>query len=443
MGDLGQGDGSSIGDLTRGALPAASLLSAFLVAALAVPALAADKPSAISTVKGDDYRMASTKLADKLTRYADSANDQQRLDGTSEPDAPKWSDIKSVYVAPARMPPKLISQMNSDYPLGADRVFYGDGGTPVSKDRVVFVAVEMARKLPAGSLGQQVEIGFSGNAATPVQNGSQLDVWAGTETFTLAGLFSNGAYDVGTTDVSGRQPGLELEVDDYYDVESGVLGFYSPRNATWYAVLPRAGDTATIKVSVRSSTGVGSVIDRLELPGGGHFIDLRNPTGGYRPKTDGPLLTCRTLETFSGESGTIESLDPESNLVRYTAGVDPATDAAIAAELLAPAREAVGPVSVALTAVRGEGDPGSIEGELAITPAGNAITLTFEAPEGQWSFALDELELKTPSGESIVDHTPLTGTAGVQVGPGLDGYVAGSVACIEPTGDGSVEEPAA
>ena len=433
MSDLGKAM-SNLG----ASLPVASLLTVALVTALAIPALAADK-TAISSVKGDDYRMASTKMADKLTRFVDAAKDQMRLDGTPEPDAPKWSDIKSVHVAAARMPAKLIEQMNRDYPPGADGVFYGDGETPSSKDRVVFVAVEMAGKLPGKSLGQQVEIGFSGNAATPMQHGSQLDNWAGTETFTLAGLFSNGAYDVGTTDVGGRQPGLELELDEYYNVESGALGFHAPRNATWYAVLPRAGDAAAITVSVRSSTDVGSVIDRLELPDGGHFIDLRDPTGGYKPKTKGPLLTCRSLETFSGESGTIDTLDPDSNLVRYTAGMD-----AAAAEALDAAVGAAGPVTVQVTAVGDDAEPLLVDGELAVRPTGDAVSLTFEVPEGQWSFALtDELDPKTPAGERIVDHMTLTGPAGVRVGPGLDGYVAGDLSCVEPTGDDPVEEPPA
>jgi hypothetical protein len=411
---------------------ATGLLSALLVAALATPGLAAD--GSISSVKGDKYRMASTKMANALTRFADAADDQMRLDGTPEPDAPKWSDLKAVRVAPARMPPKLIEQMNNDYPRGADAVFYGDGDTPRSGERVVFVAVEMARRLPGDSLGQQVEIGFSGDAATPVQTGAELTTWAGAETFTLAGRFSDGRYAAAATDVGGRQPGLELETSEYYNAESGALGFYDRRKATWYVVLPRAGDTAAINVSVRSSTDVGSVIDRLELPGGGHFIDLRSPAGGYKAKAGGPMITCRALETFSGESSTMEDLDPDSNLVHYTAGVMGGDGAE---ELLAAAIEAAGPVTVEVSAVRSEGDRFFVEGELVVWPEGDAVSLNFEVPEGQWAFALaDGPELKTPAGESIIDHATLTGPAGVLVGPGLDGYVAGNPACAA-----SIEEP--
>ncbi|MEA2025729.1 MAG: hypothetical protein U9O18_03460, partial [Chloroflexota bacterium] len=60
----------------------------------------------------------------------------------------------------------------------------------------------------------------------------------------------------------------------------------------------------------------------------------------------------------------------------------------------------------------------------------NAVSLTFEAPAGQWSFALaDETELLTPAGESIIDHASLTGRAGVLTGAGLDGLVSGDPSC--------------
>ena len=445
MGDGRQSVGRLVGNLGRYTLPTAGLLSVALVAALATPAFG----SAVSDVKGAKYKMANAKMANKLTRFADPANDQLRLDGRPEPDAPAWSDIKSVTVAATRMPPKLLTQMSSDYPPGAARTFYGDGRTPTSQDRVIFVAVQMAGKRPPGTMGQQVEIGVSGDAATPMQAGSETDTWVGTEKFTLVGLFSNGLFDAGTTDVSGRLPGLELEADEYYDVNTGVLGFYRPRNTTWYVVLPRAKDASAITVSVRSSTEVGSVIDRLDLPGGGHFIDLNDPTGGYRAKKDGPLLTCRALETFNGEAGTIETLAADSNLVRYTAAGDRA--------LLASAVKAAGPVSVAASAVGGDGDAEVdvdgeaasliVEGVLAVSEDGDAVTLEFELPEGQWTFALEGDALQTPHGERIVDHMTLTGPAGVAVGPGLDGYVAGGYSCAssaeEPVADELAEEPTA
>jgi hypothetical protein len=416
-----------------------SLVVFALVMALAVPARADEHQAPISTVKGKSYRMASARMADSITRFADAADDQQRLDGTPEPEAPKWSDISAVYVAPTRMPAKLRTKMNRQHPPGTTGALYGDSAVPATRDRVVFVAVKMGNKLPARADGQQVEIGFSGDRATPVQAGTHLTTWAGTETFTLAGLFANGAYAAGATDVGGREPGLELDVDEYYDAESGALGFYQRGNATWYLVLPRAGDTEAITVSVRSTTGAGNVIDRLELPGGGYFIDLRDPGGGFKPKSGLPPLTCRSLETFSGESGLVEALAPVSNLVRYTAGVDPSVRPRDAAELLAPAVDSTGAVGVSLVPVGGEADPLTADGELAVAPTGNVISLTFEAPDGQWAFTLaDELDPRTPAGEPIIDHRSLTGPAGLRVGPGLDGYVAGDPSCaLEAAGEGS------
>jgi hypothetical protein len=209
-------------------------------------------------------------------------------------------------------------------------------------------------------------------------------------------------------------------------------------------VLPRAADTDSIVVSVRSTTAAGQVTDRLDLPGGGHFVHLKDPTGGFKSKAGLSALTCRALETFSGEAGVIELSDPSATLIRYTAGVDASLGAKAAAELLAPAIEAMGPVRVTLMPVGSEAEPSVVDAELAVSPEGNTISLSFEAPEGQWSFALaDELQLKTPAGERIVDHLSLTGTAGVQTGPGLDGYVAGDLSCVAGTEDGTDEDAAA
>jgi hypothetical protein len=268
-----------------------------------------------------------------------------------------------------------------------------------------------------------------------VQAGTRDDTRIGVQRFELSGLFSNGAYATAATDVGGRQPGEDI---DYYNAESGVFGFYSPRRSTWYLIVPRAGDTDVITVSVRSSAGVGEVVDRLELPGGGHFIDLNGAAGGWGGKTGLPPLSCRSLEAYSAAGGSVDLGDPESTLVRYTAGVDGTVSAQDAARLLGPAIEAKGTVPVELTAVGSDAAPLTVDGELAVSPAGNAVSLTFEAPPGQWRFALATgADPRTPAGESIFDHSTLTGTAGVLTGPGLDGVVAGDVSCAAdpaPTG---------
>jgi hypothetical protein len=411
---------------------ALSVAAALALAATSGAVLAAakkDGPQAvIETIKGDKYRMASAKMADKVTRFADALGDQVNTDGTDATEAPRWSDIKAVYTAGTKMPAKLRTKMISDYPPGSTGSLYGDAADDLRvKDRVVFVAVEMDKKLPGDAGGQQVEIGLSGNAATPVQVDSYGDTRAGVETFTLGGVFSNGAYVAGATDVSGRQPGDPVE---YYNTTSGALGFYDAKRATWYIVVPRAGDTDAITVSVRSTTGVGNVIDQLELPGGGHFIDLRDPTAGFKSKPGLPALSCRSLETFSSVTAEEGLSDPEATLIRYSAGV--AVDSSAAAELLQPAIAAMGPVDVVLTPVGvADAEPLTVTADLALAPAGNAISVTFEAPPGQWRFALAEgLELKTPAGEHIVDQRSLTGTAGVLTRHGLDGLAAGDLSCV-------------
>ncbi len=105
---------------------------------------------------------------------------------------------------------------------------------------------------------------------------------------------------------------------------------------------------------------------------------------------------------------------------------------------------------MALTVVGSDEEPQTVKGELAVAQAGNAVSLAFEAPAGQWSFALgDEFELTTPAGESIIDHTSLTGGAGVLTGAGLDGFVTGDLSCaneaseqpMDPTGESAEASP--
>ena len=381
MTDLGGGVGKGIGKLGSCLLSALAVLVAVLAAvalvvSLVVPALAADEPTAIRTIKGKAFQMAGTRVASTLTRFIDPADDQQRLDGAPAPGAPAWSDLTAVTMSTGKVPPKLLTQMRTDYPPGASGVFYGTGEIPVRKDKFVFLGIQMAGKMPAGSLGQQVEIGFTGNAASPVQAGTELTTWAGTQTFTLAGRFQDGQYYAAATDVSGRDPGLELGADEYYGTPSGAFGFYLPGRSTWYVVLPRAGDTAAITVSVRSTTPAGNVVDRLDLPGGGHFIDLRDPTGGYKPKSNGALISCRALETFSAESGVVTG-DPGMNLVRYTAGVQ---NAQRAGAVLGSAIAATGSVPVVVSEVGVDAEQMDVEGELTASPPGEACRSASRSP---------------------------------------------------------------
>jgi hypothetical protein len=69
-----------------------------------------------------------------------------------------------------------------------------------------------------------------------------------------------------------------------------------------------------------------------------------------------------------------------------------------------------------------------VEAELAVSAQQDTVSLTFEVPAGQWSFALaGGTKLETPTGEPIIDHASLTGGAGLSTGPGLDGLVAGDL----------------
>jgi hypothetical protein len=444
--DLGGSVGKSIGGLGGCSFAALSLvLTGVLLVAVGGVALGADSAT-IETVKGQKYRMADAVMADSITRYIDPTGDQLSRDGSPATDAPEWSDIKSVYLAGTRTPAKLRTKMQSDHPPGASDSFYGSIARPHAKDRIVFVAVQMAKGYPANARGQVVEVGIAGDAATPVQVTTDADMLAGLERFSLSGLFRNGALATGDTDIVGRQPGAEVADADYYNVDSGVFGFYDSKRATWYVVVPRAGDTDVITVSVHSTTGSGQVVDRLDLPDGGHFIDLVDPLGGFKAKAGLPRLSCRALETYSGTSGLVELSSADATLVRYTVGVDESVASKKAAELLAPAIAAAGPVEVALTPVASQAEPLTVEGQVDVAATGDTVTLTFEAPEGQWTFALAEgSELITPAGEAIMDHSSLTGPAGVRTGAGLDGFVAGDRSCLEVDGqatDASADGPA-
>jgi hypothetical protein len=410
---------------------------ALVVTAVATPAVAAKKdkgdkkakePAAvIETLKGKKYRMANSKMADRVTRIADAAADQVSSTGDPAIDAPEHSDLVAVYVAPIEMPRKLLGKMASDFPEGVSGAFYGMDADWENKDRGVFVAAEMASKRPDGAAGQQVEVGLDGSAAQPVQVATLGDGLAGIERFSLSGIFNSGAWATGSTDVSGREPGAAIE---FYNTTSGVFGFYDPKRATYYLVMPRSRAVESVSVAVRTSTDAGEVVDRLELPGGGILIDLADPGAGFSKNAGVDALTCRALETFSAEADGVTLLDPDATVIRYTAGMDASADPVAAAELLAAAVDAEGPIPMELTPMGSEAEPLAIDGLLAMAPMGNALTLSMEVPAGQWHFEPGEgAQLETPSGERLIDHASLTGSAGVLTGPGLDGVVAGDPTC--------------
>ena len=77
-----------------------------------------------------------------------------------------------------------------------------------------------------------------------------------------------------------------------------------------------------------------------------------------------------------------------------------------------------------------DAEPIEVDGRVSLAPALGTFSLTMDVPAGQWSFApTDGEELVTPAGESLIDHSTLTGRAGVRTGEGLDGLVSGDPDC--------------
>jgi hypothetical protein len=397
-------------------------------------------PSAvIAVLKGDKFRMASSKMADRVVRIEDAAGDQVTSAGQPAIGAPPHSDLAAVHVAATDVPAKLLSKMSKDFPTGTAGSFYGNDAAWDRGDAAIFVAATLADKRPADAPGQQLEVRLDGDGASPLQVASAGDPLAGVERFSLSGIFNNGSWTSGTTDVSGRLPGGDIE---WYNASSGNFGYYDAKRATYYMILPRPRDVSSVSVALRTSTEAGEVIDDLLLPDGGAFIDLDDPSGGFSAGAGLEPLSCRALETFSSDSTDPAPADPDGTLIRYTVGLSTA-DTEAAARVLAPALDALGTVPLLVTEFGAdeEAEALQVEGELAAAGS-NAVTLTLEVPAGRWSFSpAEEAQLELPNGEALIDHTSLTGSAGVLTGPGLDGVVAGDPACTppEPTSEASAE----
>ena len=390
-------------------------------------------PGPIGTVKGNKIKMAGAKVADHVTRIADAVGDQVKVDGSPAIDAPAYSDLAAVHVSPIKVPQKLLTKMEDDFPRGAVGAFYGADADWSKLERAVFVAAELGKKRPKDPAGQQVEIGLAGDGASPVQVGAFMDTTAGIERLSLSGLFGDGTESSGTTDVSGRTPGDPIE---FYNTESRVFGFYDPGKATYFLIMPLRGDNEAVAVTLRTSTDHGVVLDRLELPSGGHLVDLGDPAAGFDQKGGSPPLGCRSLETFSGGSGVVSLDDPAATLIRYSAAADSTLDAAAAQEALSALDDYEDSIPLMLTRLDSEEAPFTVDADLTKAPALDAFSVSVEVPPGAWSFSVPEgIELLSPSGEALIDHTALTGQAGLRTGEGLDGFVSGDPDCVRPDGD--------
>jgi hypothetical protein len=287
------------------------------------------------------------------------------------------------------------------------------------------VAVELADGRPSDAI-QQVEVGLDGDASGPFEAGSAADTRAGVERFSLSGTFRDGSESSGTTDVSDRRSG---EAIDFYNAESGVFGFYDARQRTYYLVMPLPSDAGSVAVTLRTMSDDGEVLDRLELPDGGHLVDLDDPSAGYDGQEDSGRLGCRSLETYSAaETGTLD--EPDGTLVRYAAGAAPLRSADEPRALLAALAAYDQTIPVTLRSVDGDDEPLTVDARLARAPALGAFTLTMEVPAGRWTFeAAGDAELRTPAGEALVEARSLVGQGGLLTGDGQHGFVSGDPAC--------------
>jgi hypothetical protein len=426
-----------------------ALTTALLFTTLAGPVMAAksdrqrqrdrapaqDVPAAaIETIRGERYRLGRVRVARNLTRIRDAAADQLRTNGEPAVDAPAWTDITAVYMARARLNTRLFRRLTNDHPRGSAGTFHGRDSDWSIGDDALFVAIELAEERPDDVVAQQVEIGFDGGSATPVQAGTSTDTRAGVEVFTLGGRFSDGSESAGTTDVSDRAPDGPI---DYYNARSGVFGFYDPREHTYYLFLPERRDATSLAISLRSVTDAGEILDRLELPGGGRFVALGDATAGFHAGDGAVPLGCRSLSTTSRPSGTGSgpTSDGEAGAtttILYRAGVgsDPESGEIPDAGALLAALEGRDTVPMRLQRLDEEAEPLDVDGVVTLAPALGSFSLAMDVPPGQWTFAPAEgKDLVTPAGEALIDHVSLTGRAGVRTGEGLDGFVSGDEGC--------------
>jgi hypothetical protein len=399
----------------------------------------ASGPVVIATIPGGRYKMARTKVANDVTRIVDAAGDQRTLDGSPASGAEPWTDITAATVAPVKVPGKLVTRMFEDFPRGARGSYYGSDADWSKGDKAVFVAVELAAERPGGSVVQQVEVGLDGDRAGPSQAGGAADSRAGLERFSLSGTFSDGSESSGTTDVNGRLPGGAIE---FYNASSGVFGFYEAKSQTYFLIMPLTSDARSVTVALRSVTADGEVIDRLELPGGGHFISLDDATGGWDAQAGSPPLACRSLEALpmAATAASGATTEPGVSRIRYAAGADPALDASESRTLLAALDDAGETITLVLTPVAADegsdaGEDGgtgqlTVDAALSRAPGLGAFTLTFDAPPGTWQVdVVDGEPLVTPAGEALVDTSSLVGSGGVRTGEDLLGLVAGDPTC--------------
>ncbi len=313
------------------------LLTAILSALVTAPALAAKKdkpeepagpPPPIESIKGDEYRMAKRKMADRVTRLADAGGDPALRRRHPRGRAPPWSDISAVYVAPSRMPSKLRTKMAIDFPPGVARAFYGDEADWKTDDRLLRGCQDGreaagGRRRAAGGGRPRRQRGRppcrSGRSSTPASGSS-----ASSSAASSATVRTRPAPPTSVT----AQPGASHRVLQH---RLGCLRFLrSPSARPGTCSCPVRDTDLPSRQRAQQHRG-RPVIDRLELPGGGHFIDLPTPPVAAGPEGRPAAARMPLARDASARrpSELKRSRGHAHPLHRRRGCTDPATDAAM------------------------------------------------------------------------------------------------------------------
>jgi hypothetical protein len=331
-------------------------------------------------------------------------------------------------MAPFRLTRKMNRSLLNNFPTGSAGTFRGPDADWSQGDRGLFVVVELAEGRPDDLISQLVEVGFDGANAGPVQVGSSDDARAGVQRFTIGGHFHDGSETAGTTDISGHAPGDRIEL---YNASSRIFGTYDRRADRYLLLLPERRDARNLAVTLRSVTDAGEVIDRLELPGGGHLVPLEDPALGFKPGDGAIPLGCRAIATRSGTVSADDGVGSTTTIV-YTAGVgrDAETGEMADPDDTFAALEGLDTVPIRLERLDSEEEPLIVEAPVTMSPAMGTFSVLIDVPPGQWTFRPEDPEaLVTPAGEALIHHATLTGRAGIRTGEGLDGFVIGAPDC--------------
>ena len=389
-------------------------------------AAADDEPAAVSVerVKGKRLKVAKAKIAKNWTRFNDPVGDQVTRDGSPALGAEPWTDLVEVNVVSADAAVKMLRILAEDFPPGTARSYYGAEADWRAGQDAFFIIAKTEQRLPRDAEGSvQLIVTFDGDAAVPLQPNDPLGLYAGAEQFSISGLFDGGTWDSGTTTLDGWQ---RTDVMPFYNGLSRDMGYYDRKPGAFVHIarLPRDATAATI--TLRANGPGGEYFDSVELPSGGRFIGTGDPAWGLKLAKGAMPLVCRSVETLSAGSAGAEDVEPGSALIRYTVGWEDGSDVADQVVALGDG------VDVALTGPAMPEEALIVEAAVSVAPAGDAATFTVVVPEGQWLVSpVSADDLVTSNGQSLIDLRPLTGSAGVLTGAGLDGFVAGVEHCGE------------